>query len=330
MRMPVIVRAGTAVLLAATGLLCARVPAVAAAPYPSKIVRMIVPLGAGSTVDVVGRFIGEPLGVALGVSVVIENRPGGGGVPGTDQLVRSPKDGSTIGMTSSNHVINPSIYNAVPFDSIKDITVISVLGTVPLVLVANPTKVPSKNLQELVALAKSKPGELNYGSAGNGGALHLAAILLASEAEIDIKHIPYRGQNQLASDLVGGHVDMGFLSVTVALELIRSGAVRPIGVSTPARVPLLPDVPSLAEAGLPNYSFDAWIAMIGPAGMPKPIVDRLYSETKAILGTRQLQESLAAQGITIIGSDPETSLRFMETELVKHEKLAKKAGAKSD
>ncbi len=329
MRMLLMAGATIAILAAAGGLLHAQSAGFAAEPYPAKVVRMIVPLAAGSTVDIVARLIGDQLGAALGVPVVIENRPGGGGVPGTDQLVRSPNDGSTIGMTSSNHVINPSIYHAVPFDSIKDITVISVLGTVPMVLVVNP-RVPARDLHELVALAKAKPGELNYGSSGNGSALHLAGILFISEADVDIRHVPYRGQSQLANDLIGGHVEMGFLSVTVALELIRAGAVRPIGVSTPARVPLLPGVPSLAEAGLPNYSFDAWIAMIGPAGMPKPIVDGLYRETKALLATRQLQDSFAAQGLAIIGSDPQTSSRFMETELAKHARLAKKAAIKAN
>lgn len=329
MRMLFTVRAAIAVVLATGGLLIARGVAVANEPYPAKTVRMVVPLAAGSTVDVVARIIGDPLGAALGAAVVIENRGGGGGVPGTAELIRSPKDGSTIGMISSNHVINPSIYSNVPFDSVKDITVIAVIGTVPLVLVATP-KLPVQNLRELVELAKSKPGQLNYGSSGNGSALHLAAILFTSEAGVDIKHVPYRGQNQLATDIVGGHVEMGFLSVTVAADLIKSGSVRAIGVSVPARVPLLPDVPSLAEAGLPNYSFDGWIAMIGPAGMPKPVVDRLYAETKALLGTRKLQDAFAAQGITIIGSGPETLSGFLESELAKHEALAKKAGVKAD
>src|SRR5438552_8297391 len=176
MRMLLMARAILAILAAAGGLFHAQSAGVAAEPYPAKVVRMIVPLAAGSTVDVVARLVGDRLGAGLGAAVVVENRPGGGGVPGTEQLVRSPNDGSTIGMTSSNHVINPSIYNAVPFDSIRDITAISVLGTVPMVLVVNP-KVPANNLRELVALAQSKPGELNYGSSGNGSALHLAGIL---------------------------------------------------------------------------------------------------------------------------------------------------------
>src|SRR5262245_12576679 len=316
-------KATVAALIAAGSLLCLQ----AAASYPAKRIKMIVPVAAGSALDLAARLIGDPLGAELGSPLVIENRRGAGGVLGTAQLVRSPNDGSTIGMVSSSHVINPSIYATLPFDSLEDVTPISVLGTVPLVLVASP-KLAAKGLPQLIALAKSKPGGMNYGSAGTGSALHLAGLLFASEAGIDVRHVPYRDQILLISDLRAGRMDMSFLSITVALGHIRSGAVQPIGVSTPARVALLPKVPSLAEAGLPNYSLDAWIAMIGPAALPKPVVDRLYTETKAILGTPRIQESFAIQGLTVIGSDPESSARFLESELVKHERIARGAGIK--
>jgi tripartite-type tricarboxylate transporter receptor subunit TctC len=294
--------------------------------YPDRPVRMLVPLSAGSTVDVVARVMSVPLAKALGQPVVVENVPGAGGVTGTQQLVRAPKDGLTIGMTSSNHVINPSIYKSVPFDSIKDITPISVIGTVPLVLVTHPS-IPAKNPQELIALAKAKPGTLNYGSAGNGSALHLAGVLFTTEAGVDVKHVPYKGTGPLANDLVGGQVEMGFLSVTAAMGHIKSGKLRAIGVSTPKRVAVLPDVPTLAESGLPNYSFDAWIALIGPAGLPQSIVTRLHSETQAVLAMKDVQAALGAQGVVVIGSAPDDAQRFFQTELAKHAKLVKQSGA---
>jgi tripartite-type tricarboxylate transporter receptor subunit TctC len=298
-------------------------------PSADKPVRMIVPLTPGSTVDAVARAMGNQLSRAMGHPVVIENFPGAGGVTGTAQLVRAAKDGMTIGMVSSNHVINPGIYKSIPFDSIRDITPISVIGTVPLILVAHPS-VAAKNLKELIALAKAQPGVLNYGSAGNGSVLHLAGELLKSEAGIDLKHIPYRGTGPLTADLLGGQVQLGFVSVTAAAPHIRAGVLRAIGASTRTRSDVLPNVPTLAEQGLPNYSFDAWIALIGPAGLPRPMVTRLYTDSKAVLATREVQETLAAQGIAIIGSTPDDAANFFQSELSKHAKLVKQSGATLD
>ncbi|MDB5885386.1 MAG: transporter substrate-binding protein, partial [Polaromonas sp.] len=213
-----------------------------------KALRIIVPLTTGSTVDTVARAMSVELAKAMGQPVVIENLPGAGGVTGTAQLVRAPKDGQTIAMISSNHAINPSIYKNVPFDAVKDFTPISVFGTVPLVLVVN-NSVPAKNTRELVALAKASPGKLNYGSAGNGSVLHLAGELLKEQTGAFITHIPYRGTGPLTTDVMGGQGDMAFLSVTAAAPHIKSGKLRAIGVSTRARSAVLPDVPTLAESG---------------------------------------------------------------------------------
>jgi tripartite-type tricarboxylate transporter receptor subunit TctC len=297
--------------------------------YPTKPVRVIVPLAAASTVDIVARKVGEELAHTMGQQLVIDNRPGAGGVIGTGEMVRAEKDGYTIGMISSNHVINPGIIKSIPFDSLKDITPISVIGTVPIVLVTHPS-VPAKTAQELIALAKAKPGELDYGSAGTGSAIHLAGVLFTNEAGVNMRHVPYKGTGPLTNDLVAGHVKVGFLSVTAALPQIQSGTLKALAVSTQTRVESLPDVPTLAEAGLKNYSFDAWIAMIGPAGLPKPIVDRLYSETKAALETPKVKEYFATQGVTIIGSDPATAEKFFQTELEKHQKLVAASGAKAE
>ena len=289
-------------------------------------IRLIVPLTAGSTVDSVARAMSDPLAKIMGKPIVIENLPGAGGMTGTTQVVKAPKDGSTLGMISSNHVINPGIYKKIPFDSLKDITPISVIGTVPLVLVVNPS-LPVKNARELIAYMKHNPGKLNVGSAGNGSVLHLAAVLFGAEAGVEIKHIPYKGTGPLTTDLLGGQVDMAFLSVTAAAPHVKAGKLRAIGISTKAPAPVLPGVPTLAASGLPNYSFDAWIAVIGPAGLPKPLVQKIYADVKAALATSEVQEALAAQGITPIGSTPEQAAPFFKTELDKHVGLVKKSGA---
>ncbi|RJF92089.1 tripartite tricarboxylate transporter substrate binding protein [Noviherbaspirillum saxi] len=318
-------RRSTIALLAAT--LALPTLSLSAQGLGDKPIRLIVPLTAGSTVDAVARVMANQYAKTAGRAVMVENLVGAGGVTGTTQLVRAPKDGSTFGMVSSNHVINPSIYKSVPFDAITDITPISVIGTVPLVLVAHPS-LPAKDLKELLALAKAKPGELNYGSAGNGSSLHLAGEMLKAEAAIDIRHVPYRGTGPLTNDLLGGQVQLGFVSVTAVAAHVKAGKLRAIGLSTAKRSAVLPDVPTLAEQGLVNYSFDSWIAVIGPAGLPASVVDKLHSDTKTALSTKEAQEALSAQGIMLIGSSPEAATQFFKTELEKHAKLVKQSGAR--
>lgn len=310
----------TTLLAAASGI---------ASAQADKPIRVVVPLSAGSTVDAVARAMSNQMAKVMGHPIVIENLAGAGGMTGTVQVVNAPKDGLTIGMVSSNHVINPYIYKKVPFDSLKDVTPITVIGTVPLVLVVNPD-VPAKNAKELVALLKAKPGSVNFGSAGNGSVLHLAGEMFSSQAGVDIKHIPYKGTGPLTTDLVGGQVEMGFLSVTAAAPHIKAGKLRAIGVSTRQRSAVLPDLPTLAEAGLPDYSFDAWIAVVGPAGLSKPIVRKYYTDFKAVLGQKEVQDALAAQGIAVINSTPEEAVPFFKAEMEKHAALVKKSGATAE
>lgn len=313
--------AGIAALLASTGQI--------ASAQGDKVLKLIVPLTPGSTVDTVARGMGNAMAAVMGHPVVIENLPGAGGMTGTAQLVKAPKDGSTLAMVSSNHVINPGIYKKPLFDALKDITPITVVGTVPLVLVVNPS-VPAKNATELVALMKARKGELNVGSAGNGSVLHLAAELFGTEAGVDITHIPYKGTGPLVTDLLGGQVQMGFLSVTAAAPQVKAGKLRAIGTSTRQRSAVLPEVPTLAESGLPNYSFDAWLAVIGPADLPKPEVDKLYQDLKKVVATPEVQQALGAQGIATIMNTPEQAAGFFRTELDKHLALVRKSGATAD
>lgn len=313
--------AGIAALLASTGQI--------ASAQGDKVLKLIVPLTPGSTVDTVARGMGNAMAAVMGHPVVIENLPGAGGTTGTAQLVKAPKDGSTLAMVSSNHVINPGIYKKPLFDALKDITPITVVGTVPLVLVVNPS-VPAKNATELVALMKARKGELNVGSAGNGSVLHLAAELFGTEAGVDITHIPYKGTGPLVTDLLGGQVQMGFLSVTAAAPQVKAGKLRAIGTSTRQRSAVLPEVPTLAESGLPNYSFDAWLAVIGPADLPRPELDRLYQDLKKVVATPEVQQALGAQGIATIMNTPEQAAGFFRTELDKHLALVRKSGATAD
>lgn len=294
-----------------------------------KPLRVIVPLTPGSTVDTVARAMSTEMSKVMGHPVVIENLPGAGGLTGTAQLVKAPKDGLTVGMISSNHVINPSIYKKVPFDALKDITPISVLGTVPLVLVVHPA-VPATSTRELVALMKAKPNTLNFGSAGNGSVLHLAGELFGMEAGVEIMHIPYKGTGPLTTDLLGGQVQLGMLSVTAAAPHVKAGKLRAIGVSTKQRSAVLPDVPTLAETGLPNYSFDAWLALVGPAELPPAVVQKLYLDMKKVLASKEVLDALTAQGIAVIGGSPEQAEPFFRAELDKHTKLVQKSGATVD
>jgi len=294
-----------------------------------KPLRLTVPLAAGSTVDAVARAIAPGFGKATGHPVVVENIVGAGGIPGTSQIVRAPKDGLTLGMISSNHVINPGIYKTIPYDSLKDITPIAVLATVPLVLVVNPA-LPVKNVNELLDHAKANPGKLNYGSAGNGSTLHLAGELLISETGIDMKHVPYRGTGPLITDLIGVQVQLGFVSISQVAPQIKAGALRALAISTPTRSAALPDVPTLAEAGVRKYSFDAWIALIGPAGLPKAIVDADHAAIKAALASPEAQAAVAAQGLNILHTGPDLAPTFFLSEMTKHQRLVKQSGATLD
>jgi tripartite-type tricarboxylate transporter receptor subunit TctC len=289
--------------------------------------RFIVPLSPGSTGDMVGRTLGQALTKTMSRPVVVENIPGAGGMLGTSQMVRAQKDGSTLALVTSTHVINPNIYKNMPFDTIKDVTPISIIGGSPGILLVN-SKLPVHNLKELVAYANAHPGQLNYGSSGNGTSLHLLAVLLAQEAKIDMTHVPYKGNAPLLADLIGGQVQLAFQSTAAAAPLVRAGTLRPIGISTTSRSKILPDVPTLAEQGLVNFNLGSWMAVLGPAGMPADVVQRLNRQVVAALAMPDVKEWFAAQDFELVGSSPADASKFLQSELVKHTKLVQESGAK--
>ena len=315
-------------LLAAT-VAGAMAPAVSWAQGPDKPLRLVLPVSAGSGVDGVARVVGPSLGKALARPVVVENFPGAGGITGTSMIVKAPKDGSVLGMVSNNHVVNPSVFKNIPYDAVDDITPITLIGATPFVLVAHPS-VAAKNVRELVALAKAQPGALNYGSSGNGTILHLAAEMFVHEAQVDIRHIPYRGMGPLTADVLGGQIQMAFIAIAVAAPHVKSGALRAMGLSSTTRSPLLPDLPTIAEQGLPHYALDGWVAVVGPAGLPKPEVERAFQAVRSAVAAPEVRDALLAQGYQLQSPPPDATAAFFRSEVSRMAKLVKQSGLKLD
>ncbi|MGH6639055.1 MAG: tripartite tricarboxylate transporter substrate binding protein [Polaromonas sp.] len=301
-------------------------PLAVLAQTADRAVRFILPVSAGSGVDTIVRAASVALGKALGHPVVIENQPGAGGIVGTSALVKSAPDGMTLSVVSNNHVVYPSVYKSLPFDPVADITPITVIGSTPLVLVVNPARVAATNVKELVALLKAKPDGYNYASSGNGTILHLAAEMFLDEAQVKAKHIPYKGTGPMVTDLVGGQVELGVLSLPSVQAHLKSGALRAIGVGGSARVAAAPDIPTLAEQGLSNYNMEGWFAVIGPAKLPAAEAKRIQAAVAAAYAAPEVKEAMAKQGNTINPTSPEVAAQFFRSELAKYARLVKKAG----
>lgn len=317
--------------LLAASLLCAITAPPLWAQPTDKPLRIILPVGAGSGVDAITRAVGPALSKALGGQpVMIENLPGAGGITGTAALVKAAPDGLTIGVVSNNHVINPSVYKKMPFDSVEDITAISVIGSTPLVLVVNPAKVPAKNVKELIAFLKAKPDAYNYASSGNGTILHLAAEMFVDEAGVVIRHIPYKGSGPMIADLIGGQVELGVLALPAIQGHLKSGALRAIGVGGQTRSAAAPDIPTIAEQGLPNYDTSGWFAVIAPAKLPAAEVKRLHAAFTTAFATPEVKEAMARQGNDIHPGTPEAATRFFRSEIERYARLVKKADIKVD
>lgn len=292
--------------------------------------RVILPLSAGSGVDVIVRSAHVALARALGRPVVVENLPGAGGITGTQALVNAAPDGNTIAFVSNNHAVNPSVFRKLPYDSLADITPITVVGGSPFVLVVNPAKVPAKNAAELQAFLKSRPGELNYASSGNGTIIHLAGAMFVEETGVSVRHIPYKGMGPMINDIIGGHVEMGAGAVAAVLGHVRSGALRPIGVMGRQRIASLPEVPTIVEQGFPGVDIAGWFAAIGPKGLPPAQVERLHDAIVAAFNDPEVKAGFARRDDFLVLDSPEDAKRFLESEQKRYADLVRKANVTLD
>lgn len=304
--------------------------ALAAMARPShaqaKPITFILPNAPGSGVDNTTRTIQNELSKLLGAPIVINNQPGAGGIIGTQQMIRSAPDGTTLSVVSNNHVIYPAVLKSVPFDPITDITPVAILGSTSLVMVVNPQKVAAKTAQELTAMFKAAPEKHTYASSGNGTILHLAAGMYVDQAGVKVTHVPYKGVAPMVTDLISGQVDMGVLAAPSVLQHIKAGALRAIGVATPKRVAVLPDVPTFVEQGMPNYVAEAWLACIAPAKMAAADLKRVEDALKTTLAIPEIMEALAKQGTAVAFRGSAEAAPFMKAELAKYAAVVKKIG----
>ena len=289
-------------------------------------VRFILPNATGSGVDAITRAAQPALSRALNASVVVENQPGAGGVVGLQALARSAADGNTLSVVSNNVVIFPSVLKSLPFDMPGDFTPIAVVGATPMVLVVNPTKVTATNSKEFIALLKSRPGALNYGSGGNGTILHLATELYLDEAGATAKHIPYKGVGPMVTDLIGGQIDFATAALPSVQPHIKSGALRAIGLMPAQRTAAAPDIPTMAEQGLSNFAVDAWFAVVGPKNLPAAQVKKVHEAVVTAFNDPTVKDAMAKQGNTIAISTPEQAQAAFRKELAKYAALTKKVG----
>src|SRR5882672_10567142 len=302
--------------------------AAAQADYPNRPVRLIIPFPPGGSNDVVGRMIGDQLGKQLGKQVIIDNRAGAGGVIGTELASHATPDGYTILVVSLAYAVNPWLYK-LPYDPIKAFAPIGVMGSGPNVVVVHPD-LPVHSIKELVALAKQKPGDLQYASAGVGSFQHLGAELFKLEAGVDILHVPFKGGGPAMIDVVGGHTKVMFSSLVQTTPHIKIGKLRALGVGSLKRNPVLPDVPAIAEAGVPDYEAVNWWGVVAPAGVPPAIVERLHKEITAVQESDEVKKQFASEGAQVVQMSSPEFAAFIEKEMKKWERVVKEGGIKAE
>jgi len=305
-------------------------PGVLAQDYPAKPVRMVVPYAAGGTADLLARGIAQRMSASLGKQVIIENRTGAGGSIGADVVAKSKPDGYTLLMgTIATHAINPNLYANLGYDPLKDYAPVALVATMPNLLVVNPS-VPAGTVQELIELARRKPGELAFASAGSGTTHHLSGEIFKKMAGIDMVHVPYKGNAPAVTDLVGGQVQVMFDNIPISLQQVRAGKLRALAVTGPRRAAVLPDLPTVAESGLPGFSITSWFAVFAPAGTPQPVVALLNREINKALADAILQRQLQGQGIEPAGGTPAQLLAHVSAELPRWKKVVAESGARVD
>jgi tripartite-type tricarboxylate transporter receptor subunit TctC len=314
----------------ATLLLAAAIPQAYAQAWPNKPIRYIVPFAAGGTTDILGRMIGAKLAEALGQPVVVENRPGAAGALGVEMLAKAPPDGYTFGGgTISSHAINVSLYSKLPYDPLKDFTPITMLATLPNMLIVHPS-LNVNSVAELIALVKANPNKYSFGSAGNGTSQHMSGELFKAMTGVQMQHIPYKGSGPMIPDLLAGTIHLSFENMTTAFPPAKSGKLKALAVTTNRRSFVAPDVPTLAEAGLPGYNISSWQAMFGPAGVPKDIQARMYGEVVKAMRAPDVAKRLQELGLDAGGMPPDELMALIRDDIPKLGKIVRDSGAKVD
>ncbi len=297
--------------------------------YPSKPIRVVVPYPAGGGLDVIARSVGERMAQTIGQPSVIENKVGAAGSIGTELVARAAPDGYTLLLASPSHTTNISLISKLPWHPLTSFAPVAMVGVIPSVILVHPS-VPAKTLQEFVAYAKSKPGQINYASAGAGSSVHLAAELLEQMAQIKLVHIPYKGQPEAATALITGEVSMMPLTMALAKARVQAGQVRPLAVTTPKRSSALPDMPTVAESGYPGYEVTTWFGYLAPAGTPPEVVNKLNAEVNAAIRNSDVQKKLVALGAELVPGTPQAFGKFLEADMARWTRVIKQAGIKAD
>ena len=308
--------------------LAAMPPLATAQAYPAKPIRWISPWPAGGANDIFSRAIGQRIGESLGQQVLVDNRPGAAGTIGSDIAAKAPADGYTLVMGSSpTHAIAPALYPALPYDPLRDFSAVTLVGSVPNVLVLHPS-VPAKTVKEFIAVAKARPGKLNFASTGNGTSQHLSAELFKFMAGLDMVHIPYKGTAPALTELVAGQVDLAFENMPALIPHIQAGRLHALAVTTTKRSAVMPELPTIAEAALPGYDASVWFGVFAPAGTPRPVIDRLHGEILKALQTQDLKSRMIAMGTDVSGMGPDDFSAYVRKEIPKWANLVKAAGVK--
>jgi tripartite-type tricarboxylate transporter receptor subunit TctC len=310
-------------------LLCLALAAVALparADFPERPIKIIVPFGPGGFTDVAARILQKELGAAIGQAIIIENKPGAGSTIGTAEVAKAKPDGYTLAMVSTTHVISPHLYKEMPYDSIRDFSPVMKLAEGPYVLVVHPS-LPVKSVAELIAMAKAQPGKIDYASSGNGSSQHLVGALFTTMAGVNLNHVPYKGSNQAMNDVLGGQVKVSFVGVPNALPNLTNGKLRALAVTTGKRYPEMPDVPTIAESGVPGYDATIWLGLLAPPGTPRDIVQKLNLEITKVLSTPDARKLMASAGVEVATSSPEEFGRLMQSELERWGKVVRETGA---